>query len=204
MSNNYKIGFDLNKLLKNIRFKKQYITNLKNKNSSLVTIRETNYKSLSSTLLPLTHSLSQEENLVTYIIDINFLRSNTFVHVTDFLGNSKFFYSSGSFNYSGRNKKSRYLVFRDVYRVLVSKLKFLKGKPIALHLKNVGYNRFWIVKKLKKKFFIKSLRLYTTYPYNGCRKPKMRRKKFKKIVKNEEMAEGFKAADCKSVELFSS
>ena len=180
MSNNYKINFDLNKFLKNIRFKKQYVKNLKNKSDSLAKIRETSYKSLNSIMFSTKNNIVSEENLVTYIIDINFSRSNTFVHVTDFSGDLKFFYSSGSFNYSGKNKKARYLVFRDIYRALVSKLKFLKGKPIALHLKNVGYNKFWIIKKLKKKFFIKSVRSFNAYPHNGCRKRKMRRKKFKK------------------------
>ena len=54
------------------------------------------------------------------------------------------------------------------------------------------------MKKLKKKFFIKVVRSFNLYPHNGCRKKKVRRKKFKK--KHEEMAEWFKAADCKSVE----
>jgi hypothetical protein len=49
----------------------------------------------------------------------------------DFSGKLKFFCSAGSFGYKGKNKKSRYSVFRDLYRVLVSKLKFLKNKPIA-------------------------------------------------------------------------
>ena len=98
----------------------------------------------------------------------------------DFSGKLKFFYSAGSFNYSGKSKKARYVVFRELYRVLISKLKFLKNKPVALHLKNVGYNKSWIVKKLKKKFFIKSVRSFNLYPHNGCRKRKMRRKKFKK------------------------
>jgi ribosomal protein S11 len=180
MSNTYKVNFDLNKFLRNIKLKKQYVQNLKNKSLLLSKIRETNYKSLDSVLFSSKKYSITSDNLVTYIIDINFSRSNTFLHVMDFSGKLKFFYSSGSFNYSGKSKKARYSVFRDLYRVLVSKLKFLKGKPIALHLKNVGYNKSWIIKKLKKKFFIKSVRSFNLYPHNGCRKRKMRRKKFKK------------------------
>ena len=40
--------------------------------------------------------------------------------------------------------------------------------------------------------------IFENFPYNGCRKKKMRRRKFKK--RKGEMAERFKAADCKSVE----
>ena len=180
MISNYKVNFDLNKFLRNIKLKKQYVKNLKNKSFLLSKLRETNYKSVDSALFSPSKYLVIDDSLVTYIIDINFSRSNTFLHVMDFSGKLKFFYSAGSFNYSGKSKKARYVVFRELYRVLISKLKFLKNKPVALHLKNVGYNKSWIVKKLKKKFFIKSVRSFNLYPHNGCRKRKMRRKKFKK------------------------
>jgi len=116
--------------------------------------------------------------LIKYIIDVTFSRTNTFVHVMDFSGQLKFFCSAGTLNYKGKSKKARYSVFRDIYRVLVSKLRFLKGQPVALHLKNVSFAKFWIIKLLKKKFYIKVVRNFITYPYNGCRKRKMRRKKF--------------------------
>ena len=141
---------------------------------------------------------SKHDHLIMYIIDISFSKSNTFLHVLDFAGNLKFFCSAGSFNYSGKSKKSRLNVLKEFYRILLLKLKFLKGKPMALHLKNVGSYKFRIIKKLKKKFFIKIIRNFNLYPHNGCRKKKVRRKKIKK--KKEEVAEWFKAADCKSVE----
>ena len=169
---------NLNKFFKTVTLKKQYIKTLKSKTALLNKISENNYKFFNSSLLIRKNSESLIDYLVTYIIDINFTKSNTFLHIMDYSGKLKFFYSSGSFKYAGKNKKSRYLVFRDFYRVLVSKLNFLKGKPVALHFKNVGYNKSWIIKKLKKKFFIKCIRSFNTYPYNGCRKPKIRRKKF--------------------------
>jgi ribosomal protein S11 len=169
---------DLNKFFKIVKLKKQYVKILKSKTTLLNEISENNYKFLNSKFSRSKNYDSLNDYLVTYIIDINFTKSNTFVHIMDYSGKLKFFYSSGSFKYSGKNKKSRYIVFRDFYRILVSKLNFLKGKPIALHFKNVGYNKSWIIKKLKKKFFIKCIRSFNTYPHNGCRKPKMRRKKF--------------------------
>ena len=179
MKKSYKINFDLNKFLIDIKLKKQYLKNLKSKAFLLYKLKDNNYKFINS-IYPEKNHQFVNDNLVTYIVDISFSKSNTFLHIMDFSGNLKFFYSAGSFNYLGKNKRARYVVFRDLYRVLVSKLKFLNSKPIALHLKNVGYNKFWIVKKLKKKFFIKCVKSFDIYPHNGCRKRKMRRKKFKK------------------------
>jgi ribosomal protein S11 len=170
--------FNFNKFLSVVKLKKQYVKMLKIKTALLNEISENNYKFFNSNFLRSMNSKGLNDYLVTYIIDINFTKSNTFVHIMDYSGKLKFFYSAGYFKYTGKNKKSRYIVFRDFYRILVSKLNFLKGKPIALHFKNVGYNKSWIIKKLKKRFFIKCIRNFNTYPYNGCRKPKMRRKKF--------------------------
>lgn len=174
----------LNKFLRDIKLKKQYFKNLKNKIALITKIKENNYKLLYPQVFFCEKNLVNDNYLVAYIIDITFSRSNTFVHVLDYSGKVKFFYSSGSFNFSGKSKRSRFTVFRNIYRILVTKLKFLKGKPIALHLKNVGFNKFWIVKKLKKRFFIKCIKSYNIYPHNGCRKRKMRRKKFKKKRRN--------------------
>lgn len=176
----YNDNFDLNKFLSDIKLKKQYLNNLKAKMSLVFKIRDNNYKFLYSFIQNSKIDLIKNDNLVVYIIDISFSRSNTFLNVMDFSGKSKFFYSAGSFNYSGKNKRSRYLIFKQIYRILVFKLNFLRGKPIALHLKNVGHHKIWIVEKLKKKFFIKCIKNFNLYPHNGCRKKKIRRKKFKK------------------------
>ena len=192
MSKSYTVHFNLNKFLRDIKLKKQYIRKLKKKIFLLSEIKEKNYKTLDFLMLEKVQHLS-EDHLIVYIIDISFSRTNTLLHVMDFSGNLKFFCSAGSLNYKGKRKKVRVAVFKKFYYVLVTKLKFLKNKPIALHLKNVGSNKFYILKKLKKKFFIKVVCSFNVYPYNGCRKKKVRRKK-------EEMAEWFKAADCKSVE----
>ena len=180
MKKNYDMNFDLNNFLKNVKIKKQYLKNLKNNILTLTKIKEKNHKCVDSSFFYKNTQLGSNDHLITHIIDIHFSRSNTLLHVMDFSGKLKFFYSAGSFNYTGKSKKARYVVFRNLYQVLVSKLKFLQGKPLALHLKNVGYNKSWIIKKLKKKFFIKCVRSFNLYPHNGCRKRKMRRKKFKK------------------------
>jgi ribosomal protein S11 len=171
---------DLNKFLNGIKLKKQYIEKLKNKISELNVVSKTDSKDLGSVVVAKNHSQIKNDHLVMYIIDISFSETNTLPHVTDFAGNLEFFCSAGSLNYKGKQKKQRFAIFKDLFRILVSKLTFLKGKPIALHLKNVRSNKFWIMRKLKKRFFIRIVRNYNLYPFNGCRKKKMRRKRFKK------------------------
>ena len=51
--------------------------------------------------------------------------------------------------------------------------------PLAIHFKNVDFNMFRFLKKLKKKFFITVVKRFDQYSYNGCRTKKIRRKKFK-------------------------
>ena len=179
MLKNNNTKFDLNKFFINIKLKKQYIKKLQEKITLLNNIKEKNYKLLNSHFSN-SYQNCNENYLISYIIDITFSQTNTLLHVTDSSGNLKFFCSAGSLNFKGKAKKSRFLVFREMYHILISKLRFLKGQPIAVHFKNVGSSKFWILKRLKKKFFIKVVKNYSLYPYNGCRKQKVKRKKFKK------------------------
>ena len=182
MVKNYNSNFNLNKFLKKIVLKKQYIKKLKNKTCLLEIIKEQNYKNLNSSLFFKNEDFIKYDNLLVYIIDISFSRSNTLLHVMNYSGILKFFCSAGDLTFSGKSKRSRVSVLKAMIRILIRKLKFLQNKPIALHLKNVGFRKFWIVKRLKKKFFIKIVRSFNLYPHNGCRKRKVRRKKFKKRI----------------------
>jgi len=173
------LNFNLNAFLKNISIKKQYLKNLKKQFFLVNYIKEKNYKLLNNKLIPNKMNNSyNNSNLIMYIVDITFSKSNSFLHVMDSSGKLKFFSSAGHFNIKGKNKKFRFNVFKFFYYVLINKLKFLKNKPIALHLKNVGFNKFWIIKKLKTKFFITLVKIFNIFPFNGCRKKKIRRKKF--------------------------
>ena len=184
MIKNYNIDFGLNKFFQRIVFKKQYVKMLKNKVYLLHNIKEQNYKSLNSNLSLKNKNVIEFNNLITYIIYISFSRSNTLLHVMNSSGILKFFCSAGNLSYKGNSKKARALVLKSMINLLVRKLKFLRYKPIALHLKNVRFMRFWIVKRFKKKFTIRIVKNFNSYPYNGCRKRKVRRKKFiKKINK---------------------
>ena len=183
MSNNFNSINNINKIIETVSIKKQYIKNLKNQVNLLSDVKQKNSKLLNSKINSTNLDKFADDLVIMYIIDITFSRSNTFLTVTDPSGNLKFFCSAGCLQHKGKNKKFRFNVFKSIYLVLTTKLRILKGKPVALHFKNVGFNKNWLVKKLKSRFFIKSVKSFTVFPHNGCRKRKVRRKKFKKMKK---------------------
>lgn len=170
--------FNLNRFFNKIHLKKQYLKKVQSKVHLLSELKETNHKKIGSSF---STSLLKPSNtiFVMYIIEISFSKKNTLFHISDCLGNVKFFYSAGSFQHKGKGKISRSTVLRKFYRLLISKLKFVKKVPIAIHFKNADSNIFWFLKRLKKKLFITVVKHFNRYPYNGCRKKKIRRKKFK-------------------------
>ena len=192
MIKDYNIDFGLNKFFQKIVLKKQYVKVLKNKIDLLHNIKEQNYKSLNSNLFLKNKNFIKSNNLVTYIIYISFSRANTLLHVMNSSGILKFSCSAGNLSYKGNSKKARVLVLKSMINLLIRKVKFLRHKFIALHLKNVKFMRFWIVKRFKKKFFIQTVKNFNLYPYNGCRKKKVRRKKFKKKINKKRWLSGLK------------
>ena len=170
--------FNLNRFFKEIHLKKQYLKKMRNKVRLLNELKEINHKKVGSSLFK---KLTKTSNtiFVMYIIEIFFSKKNTLFHISDCLGNVKISYSAGSFQQKGKGKISRSTVLRKFYRVLISKLKFVKRVPVAIHFKNADSNMFWFLKRLRKKLFITAVKHFNHYPYNGCRKKKIRRKKFK-------------------------
>jgi ribosomal protein S11 len=178
MSDSNFIQLNLNRFLKEVNLKKQYIKKIQNKAQLLNELKESNYKRVSSQFSS-SLKTTTDKTFVMYIIDISFSKKNTLLHISDCSGNVKFFYSAGSFEQKGKGKVSRATVLRKFYRVLLSKFRFLKRVPVAVHFKNSDSNMLWFLKKLKKKFFITVVKNFNLSPYNGCRKKKIRRKKFK-------------------------
>ena len=169
MIKSYNINSGLNKFLKKIALKKQYLKVLQNKIYLLSIAKQ--QKSI---------HFSKSNNSIIYIVDICFSQVNTLLHVMDFSGKLKFSSSAGNLSYKGNSKKARILVIKSMINLLLKKCSFLLNTPIALHLKNVKFLKLWIVDKFKKKFFIQTVKNFNTYSYNGCRKKKIRRKKIKK------------------------
>ncbi len=90
MLKNNNVKFNLNKFFINIKLKKQYIKKLQDKITLLNNTKEKNYKLLNSQISP-TKKSYDENYLISYIIDITFSPTNSLLHVTDSLGNLKFF-----------------------------------------------------------------------------------------------------------------
>lgn len=134
----------------------------------------------SSLILTKNGSISKQTSdfTIAYIIYFTFSATNTFLYITDSLGNLKFRHSAGSVGFKGKQKKVRILVLTRFLKELRKlKISTFKNKPIALHLNNVGFYKYFIIKNIKKYFFIRLIKNYNTYSYNGCRKKKRLRKR---------------------------
>jgi ribosomal protein S11 len=163
-------------LLNNIHLKKKsvYLKTVTKCISKLkMTVNEKqNYKKLSSLA-----GNKKKGFIVLYSVCFSFSAVNTFLYVTDALGNLKCRYSAGLLSFKGKAKKSRFQILKMFFKELRKlKVSLLKNKPIALNLENVGSYRHLIVRHLKKKFFIRLVNNHQTHPYNGCRKKKKSRK----------------------------
>ena len=160
------------------QFKKDldFLDTISNEVLNLYTLKQNDmYKNLNNS-----SDIEMKNFLVVYIISISFLKANTMIHVSDIKGHVKLFYTSGSVNLAGKQKRRRIIAVLRLLKLVYKNASFLFGKPIALHLNNVNRHKFLIARKLKQKFFIKVIREFNQTPYNGCRKPKVRRKKYKK------------------------
>lgn len=119
----------------------------------------------------------QKNFLIMYVVTISFLKANTTIHVSDAKGNVKFFYNAGSVNMTGKQKKRRAVVLFKLLKLLLKNALPLAKKPVALHFNNVTRYKYLIIKKLKKKFFVKVIKEFNQVAYNGCRQSKIRRRK---------------------------
>lgn len=172
----------LNKLFKDFSAKYIIIKKLKKQFNLLKNLDKISYESIiqivpNNVIKNLTNLL---DHTIWYIIDISFSRSNTFLHIMNSDGGLEYYSSAGPLKYSGKRKTSRLNVFKSMYRILI-KRGYLEKKPVALHLKNIGGTlKRKIVKKLEKIFFIKTVKMFNLFPFNGCRNKKIRRKKIRK------------------------
>lgn len=161
---------------------KLYVKNLKTQINSLKKVKENDYKSISIKRRQRTPENNQNL-VVVYIINVSFLKANTTIHVSDIKGNMKQFYSAGSVGLGGKQKRKRRIAVSKLISLLLKSATFLNKKPVALHLNNVNFYKNLIVGKLKKTVYIRVIKSFNQTPYNGCRKKKLRRKKYTKKLK---------------------
>ena len=169
-------------LLKKEKF---YVKNLLNQVTYLKKFKENDSKNLSAQefFISDTKETNLQDFVVAYIISISFLKANTAIHISDTQGNLKLFYSAGTVDLSGKQKKKRRVAVSKLISLILKKATFLGQKPIALHLNNVNFYKNLIVRKLKRNLYIKIIKILNQTPYNGCRKKKLRRKKYTKKFK---------------------
>ena len=176
---------------------------LKNKINMLDTVRKNNYKSLhfASPISKHFKKLSK----TSYVLHFLFSRTNTWLHVADCSGKTRYFYSAGLLQFYGKQKTFQsQAIFKKFYKILLNDLPFLQFSSIVVHFKNKNSRKkvHWFLQKLRTKFRIIGCQFSNSHSYNGCRRKKLRRKKFrtKQKSKKEDVAERFKAVDCKSIE----
>ena len=157
---------------KNIHLKKitKYISKLKISLNEKSNSKKVNFLSQKNSLK------KKRGYVVLYSICFSFSSVNTFLYVTDALGNLKFRSSAGLLDFKGKAKRSRFQILKMFFKELRKlKISLLKNKPILLVLENVGSYRHLIVRNLKKSFFIRIIHNFQTHSYNGCRKKKKSR-----------------------------
>lgn len=173
-----------NVFLSNFSLKKKSLYSEKTVNSILklknLLKEKQDYKKFNLWLNPnkSSNDLKKTGSVVVYTIYFSFSPVNTFLYIIDASGNLKFRYSAGLVELKGKEKKVRLQVLNRFFKELQKlKINVLKNNPIALHLKNVGSYKRFIIKNLRKFFFIRFIKSYQTYPFNGCRKKKQLRKR---------------------------
>ena len=164
---------------------KTYVKNLQDQIDSLKELKEQDYKKLSVTEFTKSKQETniEQDFMVMYIINVSFSKANTTIHISDTGGNIKLFYSAGSVGLTGKQKRKRRIAIVKLISLVIKKANFLGNKPVAVHLNNVNFYQNLIINKLKQTFFIKIIKSFNQTPYNGCRKPKVRRKKYTKKFK---------------------
>jgi len=125
-------------------------------------------------------SFLNKQKLISYIVSIKLLTTNTFVNVNNIKGNPKFFYSAGMLNLQKRQKIRQPKAAITLLRTLLLRSKPLKQKPVAVHFSNLFFNhQSYVFKKLSKKIFAKLAISNTSRPHNGCRLKKKKRIKIR-------------------------
>lgn len=121
--------------------------------------------------------------IIKYVIGISFLKKNTIIYVTDTKGQLKHYCSAGFIKLNKKQKVKVPLVLVKLTKVILAKIPNLKKMPVTIHLNNISKPlQFFFEPIFKTQFFIIQLTSFKTFPHNGCRPKKLKRKKRKKIL----------------------
>ena len=115
-------------------------------------------------------------NIVSYIVNINLLKSNIIINITNLKGIPIIYCSSGIINFKG-SQKTKQLALKNIIKKINFKSKNLNDLRVAVHFKGIKRNRKKILNELNKIFIVKNIKIFNLIPYNGCRPKKIRRKR---------------------------
>ena len=150
---------------------------LKNITKKTVYLKKNNFR------INLSKFSNSNNLIVSYIVSIHFLKNTTTLHISNVQGDKKLFISAGLLKLKGKQKKQRRLAISRLVKLITKKAPYILTKPIALHFKNVNFYKNFIINKLKNFLYIRILKNFNQIPYNGCKKPKLQRKKYAKQFK---------------------
>jgi len=125
------------------------------------------------------HNLNILETL-KYIVGVSFLKKNTIIYITSSCGQLKYQCSAGFLKLNKKQKIKIPFVLIKLTKTLLNKMPYLNRIPIALHLNNIPKPlQFFFEAIFKTQFFIIQLSSFKSFPHNGCRPKKLKRKKKK-------------------------
>nr|YP_009485498.1 ribosomal protein S11 [Melosira undulata]AVR57562.1 ribosomal protein S11 [Melosira undulata] len=118
--------------------------------------------------------------LIDLFLKINLLKSNTFINLTNFSGQSIIILNSGLLKFKG-SQKTKKLALNS----LIKKLNFyfinFKTNYLILQFKGLKINKNFIFNKLKQFILLKGIFNLNLQPFNGCKPKKLKKKYYKKI-----------------------
>jgi hypothetical protein len=177
----------LNSLLKGISIKKTYVQTLKDNIKIVLTLkrskfREINFKLLKKSFKPnniITKNFKPRKRIdnnlvVMYVVAITKTRSNFYLNIFNSIGKLMLTLSAGNLcDLSAIRRKAKGFHAINAIFKLIPKQKYLRGKPLALHIINKRLPRK-LVRRLRKKKIVKCISMFQKQPFNGCRNKKLR------------------------------
>jgi hypothetical protein len=122
--------------------------------------------------------LTRKKNILKYILTIKFYGNNASI-TASYAYNSQVFFFKTTEPYVPKYERKRVTITKTLnsfIKKLLSYFPEIKKQPVTLHIINCKYKKK-IIKRLSKKVLILMVKVYSSFPYNGCRRKKARKVK---------------------------
>jgi len=154
-----------------------YKVSLKGLRSSLKRIKK-------NKILPVSikKSILLLDKTISYIISISFSFTNLRIYIKDIKGNVKLTFSAGLFEIPKKQKYIKPITIIKLIHLLKTETVFVRNSNVAIHLHNfTKFLLFSTINSLKNHYNTRFIKVFNSYPYNGCRPKKIKRKKYKNL-----------------------